>query len=125
MLKNKDYYVTFFILILLIEVVIACCIRDQFIRPFVGDALVVMLLYFGIQSFSTFSRLKSVVGVLLFAYGVEALQAFGLVNYMGWGDYSIARIILGTTFDWRDIVAYTTGMSFVLLIEYGLSFRRA
>jgi len=52
------------------ELYIARYVTDSIIRPFVGDMLVVILLYTGIRSFMSLPYLKLAVGVLLFAYGV-------------------------------------------------------
>ena len=98
-----------FIGILSIEVLIALFVRDRFIRPFLGDVLVVCLIYFFVASFIRVPFTKLLVGVLLFAFGVEFSQYFGLAEWIGCQDNSICQIILGATFDWLDLLAYLAG----------------
>ena len=47
--KLRIEYAIVFILLLLIEVFIALFVHDKFIRPYVGDALVVIVLYFAVR----------------------------------------------------------------------------
>ena len=99
----------FFCLLFAVEVLIALFVDDQFIRPLVGDVLVVALVFYFVKAFVRGSDLYIALGALLFAYAVEVAQYFDLVTILGLESYPIARVVLGTTFDWRDLVAYTIG----------------
>ena len=44
-MKKRFFYIISFLLIFCIEVLIALYVRDNFIRPYVGDMLVVVLVY--------------------------------------------------------------------------------
>ncbi len=55
---------------------------------------------------------------LLFSYAIEALQYFKIVEIVGLEKSKFARVIIGTSFSWVDILAYTLGIVFVLLIEF-------
>ena len=44
-MKKRIFYIISFLVIFCIEVFIALYIRDSFIRPYMGDALVVVLVY--------------------------------------------------------------------------------
>jgi hypothetical protein len=55
------------------------------------------------------------VCILLFAYLVELGQYFELVSRLGLADSRIATTVIGTSFDWRDILAYTIGFGLILL----------
>jgi uncharacterized membrane protein len=95
--------------IFLIEVLIALFVRDKFIRPFLGDVLVVVLLYFSFRTILK-SRAESVaIGVLIFAVAIEVSQFLNLAERLGLEENSVAEIILGSTFDWLDIFAYVVG----------------
>lgn len=61
--------------------------------------------------------LKAIIGVLLFAYSVEVIQATSFIDWVGLSNNKIAKIILGTTFDWKDILAYTLGGILILIFE--------
>ncbi len=102
--------------VLLIEIAIALFINDSVIRPFVGDFLVVVLMYLGCRAIFNFSSEKIALGVLIFAFFIEVLQLFHLVDILGLGGNSVARIILGSTFDWWDLLAYVLGIGLI----YGL-----
>ena len=101
-----------------IELFIGMYVHDQIIRPYIGDLLVVMLLYCFIKSFLKIPVTGTAIGVLLFSYTIEILQYFHIVNKLGLAHSKIARIIIGTSFAWMDIVAYTVGIIVVLIAEW-------
>ncbi len=104
--------------LLAILIFIAAFVHDQFIRPFGGDVLVVVWIYFVMKSFLNMSHLKLSIGVLLFAYGVEIAQYFNLVAILGLQDHKLARIIIGSTFDFMDLFAYTIGWALIIAHEW-------
>ena len=112
---QKKYFVGF-LLLLLTEVLIAVFIRDRFIRPYVGDFLVVVLIYCFVKTFLNTPVTVTPLSVLFFSYAVEALQYFHVVDCLrlrsGW-----ARIVIGDSFAWTDILAYTLGIFTVLCVE--------
>jgi hypothetical protein len=57
------------------------------------------------------------IAVLLFAFFIEVLQYFNLVNLLGLGGSTIARIVLGSSFEWIDLIAYTAGVIAILFVE--------
>ena len=59
------------ILFFVIEVLIALYVKDDFVRPYVGDYLVVMLIYCAVRTFIKASPVKVAIAVLLFAYLIE------------------------------------------------------
>jgi len=99
------------------EVLIAAFLHDRFVRPYVGDFLVVILLYCFVRSFFPGKVLYQALGVLVFAFAVEGSQYFRLADTLGLSHHGVARIILGTSFAWQDILAYALGIALVLLIE--------
>jgi hypothetical protein len=115
---NRRYFliavVLFFILVF-----IAAFVRDRFVRPYFGDYLVVIFLYFLAKAFLRISPIRIIIGVLLFAYLIETLQYFHILKILGWEDVVLARIILGNGFEWWDLVAYTLGSATVVLVESG------
>jgi hypothetical protein len=60
---------------------------------------------------------KTALFVLLFSYVIEILQYFHLVSLLGLQNNKIARIIIGTSFAWMDLVAYSVGIGLVLIFE--------
>lgn len=104
------------LLLLGIEILIALFVRDRFIRPFLGDVLVVVLLYAACRTILKSASVKVVLGVVLFAFLVEIAQYFQLSEKLNLADQSIGQIILGSTYDPLDLLADFIGgtISYVL-----------
>jgi len=100
-----------------VEVLIALFVHDKIIRPYIGDFLVVILIYCFFRTFLLFSVLQLALLSLVIAYVVEGLQYLRIVQVMGLQDSKLARIIIGNSFEWLDMLAYTTGILVVLGIE--------
>ncbi|MFT5820021.1 MAG: hypothetical protein ACI8ZM_001255 [Crocinitomix sp.] len=113
---NWKYALIAFV-ILLIEIVIALFVHDQFIRPFIGDLLVVVLLYFSFRAVLKAKAFAVALGVFIFAVGIEVLQFFQLAELLGLENNGIARVILGSTFDWLDILAYALGTVLAYFVD--------
>jgi hypothetical protein len=105
------------IILFAIEVYIGTYMHDAIIRPYGGDFLVVMLIYCFTKSFFNTPPVITACWVLVFAYVVEISQYFHLVTLLGWEHSKTARIIMGTSFSFIDLLTYTLGIGTVLLIE--------
>jgi len=117
MLQIQKPYFVITLILLLTEILIALFVHDSIIRPFGGDFLIVILIYCLVRSFTRFGTEKIAFGVLIFSFSIEILQYFQIVRILGLGNSTLARIIIGTNFAWSDMVAYTSGILFVLLVE--------
>jgi hypothetical protein len=117
---HKNYF-TLAILLLITEVLIARYLHDNIIRPYGGDFLVVILIYCLVKTFLNTPVIPTAVAVLLFAYVIEVLQYFRLVVLLGLQHVKLARVILGTSFSWTDILCYTLGIALVIIIEMRLA----
>ena len=111
--NKRSFYLAMTVFWLAVEVVIACYVHDRFIRPYVGDVLVVVVVY-------CFARIWVPPGVrllplyvFLFAAGVEVLQYFHLVELLGVGNNTFLRVVLGSVFDVKDILCYGIGCVFL------------
>lgn len=104
--------------ILLIELAIAFIIKTGFIRYTFGDYLVVILLYAIFRGCTNMSVRASALVVLLIAYGIELLQLTPFLTYLNLQDSLTAKLIFGSTFQIGDIIAYTLGITTILLIEH-------
>lgn len=111
------------ILFFVTEVLIALYVKDNFVRPYVGDYLVVMLIYCAVRTFIKANPVKLAIAVLLFAYLVEILQYFRIVDRLGLSGNLVAKTVIGYGFEWLDMLAYTLGVLTVLLIEWGVKRR--
>ncbi len=106
-----------FIIIFFIEVLIAKFVDDAFVRPYGGDILVVILIYYFVKSFVRVKPLYLALAVLLFAYMVEFGQYFKMVEVLRLQEYKVMRIVLGTSFSWIDILCYTIGAIICYFID--------
>ncbi|WP_271253656.1 ribosomal maturation YjgA family protein [Pseudanabaena sp. Chao 1811] len=113
---NRKYFLLT-ILLFVIEVCIAIWVDDRLIRPLVGDVLVVILIYCFIRSFWQAPVKAVALSVFIFACAIEGLQYLNLIDKLGLRQYRLLVIVLGSTFDWADIIAYALGTAIILITE--------
>jgi hypothetical protein len=113
-------YLAAAVLLLMVEIVIGLRVHDDWIRPHGGDVLVVILLYFLVRAFLNVPVVPTALGVLAFSFAVEVLQYFHFVERLGLQDNRFARVILGSTFGWLDLVSYSVGIGLVLVGEWAV-----
>lgn len=118
MFKFNIYYFIAFVILFIGEVLIALYAHDEFVRPLLGDFLVVIMLYCLVKSVVKKQEFEIGLFVLIFAYLVELGQYYQLVKLVGLGDNQLANIVFGNFFSWVDIVMYTLGIMLVLTFEY-------
>ncbi|WP_421828179.1 DUF2809 domain-containing protein [Larkinella sp.] len=124
MLTFRPHYFIIAVLLFIIEVLIALFLHDEIIRPYVGDFVVVILIYCFLRAFLNIAVLPTALFVLLFSYTLEVLQYFNLVERLGLQKYKLARIVIGTSFEWIDLLAYTLGVLFIVYLEKTKTARR-
>ncbi|GEM50958.1 DUF2809 domain-containing protein [Empedobacter brevis] len=105
----------------LIEVIIALFINDKIIRPFVGDILVVVFMYYFIKAFINTKTINIAIFTLIFSFIIEILQYFKFVEIIGLGHNKAARIIIGTSFSWIDLLCYFIGFLLLFFIDKELN----
>lgn len=115
-------YTALTIALLAIELAIALFVRDAIVRPYVGDALAVVLVYAGLRAVTRLAVLPATQLALAIAVAIEVSQYFHLLAALGLGGNRFATMILGSGFDPVDFVAYAGGAITVLLVE---RYRRA
>lgn len=113
---NKSYALLA-ALIFVIEVLIALFVKDGFVRPYLGDVLVVILIYCFVKAFLEAPVIKVAIVVLLFAFTIEFLQYIHIVEILGLQDSKIISTVLGTSFAWKDMLAYVAGFAIILIVE--------
>ncbi|MCH5192045.1 MAG: DUF2809 domain-containing protein [Oscillospiraceae bacterium] len=107
--KIRLAYVVATLLLMITEVLIALYVRDNFIRPYVGDVLAVILIYTFIRIFIPEKCRILPILIFIFAACIEILQYFDLVSILGVENNTFLRILLGSVFDLKDIVCYAVG----------------
>ena len=104
-MRKRFAYAIVTLVLIAIEVLIALFVHDAFVRPYLGDVLVVVVLYtlFRTAIPEKYSLLP--LYVFLFAVGVEVLQLLHIVEWLGLGDNPFFRVLIGSVFDLKDILA--------------------
>ena len=106
------------LVLLFVEVCIALFVHDKFVRPFIGDVLVVILIYTFIRIFIPEKVWLLPLYIFIFAAAVEVLQYFKIVELLGLDNNQLMRTIIGTSFDIRDILCYFVGCALCGVFEY-------
>ncbi|MCM1083913.1 MAG: DUF2809 domain-containing protein [Clostridium sp.] len=114
--KRVVYLIATFAL-LFTEVMIALFAHDSFIRPYVGDMLVVIVIYMFIRIWMPDKCRILPLYVFLFAVLVEVLQYFNIVEMLGLSESKFFSILIGGTFDWKDIACYGAGCVVLVIYE--------
>ena len=111
------YGVLFFV-IFTIEILIALFVRDGFVRPYIGDMLVTVLI-------CLFARILipekvKVVPILVFVFSafVEIGQYFDFVKLLGLDDNVFISTLLGRTFSVTDLICYGVGCVLFTIFDY-------
>ncbi len=113
---NRNYF-ALATLIFVIEVLIALLIHDRIVRPYIGDVLVVILIYCFVKSFLNLPVVRVAIFVLVFAFAIEILQYFNIVEKLGLENSTLARTVMGTSFAWMDLAMYVIGIIIVVAVE--------
>lgn len=117
-MKLNTKYLTIAIILFIIEVLIATFLKSGFIRHTFGDFLVVILIYTAIKSCFNFKVIPTVIGVLIFSFVVETLQLTPFLSWFKLENNTLAKLIFGTTFHFTDLIVYTLGCIFILIVEF-------
>lgn len=107
--KKRLFYLVVTIILLFIEVCIALFVKDDFIRPYVGDMLVVIVIYSFIRIFIPERIGLLPLYIFIFALAVEMLQYLDVVRMFGLEDNRFLSILIGSVFDIKDIICYAAG----------------
>ena len=110
-MKQRFHYLLIFIVLFLLETVIALTLHGGFIRSYFGDVVVVWVVYCFVQAVLGGRNNHYVVAVfvLLFAFATEFLQAINIAELLGVRDNAFLRTVIGTSFSWGDMVCYAVG----------------
>lgn len=110
-MKKTDIRLRFAIvevLLILIEFFIGIFVHDNFIRPYGGDIIVVVVLYALVRIVCGAHKRPVALYVFIFSFAYEFTQMIPLVDLLGIHS-RFMRILMGTSFSWADILCYLTG----------------
>lgn len=114
---KRLWYLCAAVLIIAAEVIIAKYVHDDFVRPYLGDVLVVIAVYTVVRTVHPEGWPLLPAGVFAFAVTVEVLQYFRITEVLGVSDNRFLRILIGGTFDWKDILCYAAGCMLLAVWE--------
>lgn len=115
MTKQQKIYLLIGIILLLIEVLIAVFVKDRIIRPYGGDVLAVVMLYAFFRAVVTWKPGMVALAVLGIALAIELAQLADLLGMLDLKEVTVLRVVLGSQFEWLDLLAYTLGGILALL----------
>jgi len=110
-------YAVLFVVILAVEVLIAAFVRDNFVRPYVGDMLVTVLICCLMRIFWVSGAHFLPLWVFLFATAVEIGQYFDIVRMMRLENCPFLSVAIGNTFSAADLLCYAIGCLFFFIAE--------
>ena len=111
-MKRRLLSAIIFAALLGLEIWIALYVHDRIVRPYIGDVLVVICIYFLVRTVDARTRLLS-IPVTIFAFCVEAVQLTGVSEIIP----EPFSMIVGGTFDPADLLCYLVGGVVCFLID--------
>ncbi|MDN3665919.1 DUF2809 domain-containing protein [Algibacter miyuki] len=116
--RLNKHYASLCVLLLLTEIYIALFLKTGFIRYTFGDFLSVILLYCFFKSFLKIDSIKLAVNVLKFAFVIEFMQFFHVLKLFHLENNRFLSIVLGSTYQTSDLLAYTIGVIAIVVVEH-------
>ena len=115
-------YASLFLSLFILELLIGLFVHDSFIRPYVGDMLIVIMIWALIRIIIPGRAVWLSGAIFIFALLVELSQIIPLADFLKI-DSKLIRILMGTSFSVGDILAYLAGCVITLCIDL-LVFKR-
>lgn len=118
-MKNRlrVIYGVLFVVILIVEILIALFVHDNFIRPYIGDMLVTVLICSFVRFFIPEKIKVLPILVFLFSTLVEIGQYFDFVKLLGLDDNPFISTLLGRTFSVADLICYAMGCILFAVVD--------
>lgn len=112
-LKNRRRWIygALFLTLVIIEVLIALYVHDSFVRPYLGDVLIVVLICCFVRTIFPKGTQFLALHVFLFASVVEVGQYFNYAAWFGLDSIPLFHVLMGATFSAMDLVCYAVGCS--------------
>ncbi len=125
MLKSKrTVYALLFVALFFIEVIIALFVHDNFVRPYIGDLLVTVLLCAFLRIFIP-EKIKALpIFVFVFSVLVEFAQYIDIVKLLGFENNKFLSVIIGRSFSVIDIIYYALGCILFFFLDRYIILRK-
>ena len=109
-MPKRAIYFLIFLFLLGLEIAIATYLKTGFIRAYLGDLLVVILLYCLLMSILKPSVKTGLLLTLAIAFAIELLQLINLTRFFPQEYKQLATLVLGSHFSWLDLLMYVLGI---------------
>lgn len=107
--KTRKIYAVLFAVLMLTEIFIAIFVKGGFVRAYLGDVFITLLICFFVQAIFK-KRIKLLaVYVFIFSVAVEVCQYFDLVKLLGLDNCKFISVWFGRSFSFYDIICYAAG----------------
>ena len=118
--KTRKIYALLFAVLMLTEIFIAIFIKGGFVRAYLGDVFITLLICFFVQSI--FKKRIRFLTVCVFAFSVvvEICQYFDLVKLLGLEDCRLVSVWFGRSFSFYDIICYAVGCLIFAFVDFAL-----
>lgn len=121
--RARLVYLTVFLLLFAVEIMIGMYVHDSFVRPYVGDMLVVILLWALVRIFIPYKAVWLSAAVCIFSVIVELTQLIPLVDLLGIKN-RLMRVLMGTSFAYGDLFAYAAGCAVTAVVDVFIFHKR-
>ncbi len=122
MKKKRLAFLLIFLLLVISEFIIGIYFHDDFVRPFVGDVIIAVVLYTFVRVFFPEKLYWLSAAVFVFCAAVEFSQIIPLCDLIGVKN-NFLRTLMGVSFAWEDIICYAVGCIITAVYDVFL-FRR-
>ena len=117
MRQQKWSYALCAVAVFAVEATIALFVQDRVVRPLVGDALAVVLVYLAIRAATPLRQAAALALAVTLAFAIEIGQLLGVIDLLGLGELPVARLVLGARFDPVDLLFYLLGALGIVAAE--------
>lgn len=107
--KFRFVYGSSFVILLITEILIGLYVHDNFVRPYIGDVLVTILICCLCRTVVSKGIRLLPIYVFIFATLVEIAQYFDIVKILRVENSPLLSTIIGTSFSFIDILCYGVG----------------
>ena len=120
--SERKYYLIWSAILFIIEFMIAVFVPSpSWLRDSGGDMLIIPLIYCLVRIFLKVLPCLMPFLMCCVGFAFEIAQYFHICDLLGFEKGSVMRIIIGTSFNWMDILCYITGM---IIIYLGICIRK-
>lgn len=117
MKKRLIYFGISILCFLLCVLIVVSFSHKPVVRGFLGDSIVIVLIFYFIKGIHDFNSFKLMLFTLLLSFIVEFMQFLHIAEVLGLENNMLFRLVFGSVFDVMDLVAYTIGACLSLIID--------